>query len=34
MIICGQDYTLYVDYDRSKYHYLDLTGKITQQPHF
>jgi hypothetical protein len=27
--ICGQKYTLYVDYDRSKFHYLDLPGKVT-----
>jgi hypothetical protein len=29
MIICGQDYTLYVDYDRGKFRSLDLPGKIT-----
>jgi hypothetical protein len=29
MTICGQDYKLYVDYDRGKYHYLDLPCKVT-----
>src|ERR1700680_1769539 len=28
-MICGQNYTLYVDYDRGKFQYLDLAGKIT-----
>lgn len=29
MMICGCDYTLYVDYDRGKYGHLDLDGKLT-----
>jgi len=29
MVICGNDYTLYVDYDRGKYIFLDLQGKVT-----
>jgi hypothetical protein len=29
MIICGHDYTLYVDYDRGNLGRLDLAGKVT-----
>jgi hypothetical protein len=29
MIICGHDFTLYVDYDRGNFGRLDLSGKVT-----
>jgi hypothetical protein len=29
VIICGHEYTLYVDYDRGSFHYLDLLGKVS-----
>jgi len=28
MLICGHDFTLYVDYDRGHYHLLDLAGQV------
>jgi hypothetical protein len=28
MIICGQEFTLYLDYDRGKFNHLDLPGKV------